>query len=1039
MSVSLNQVGQLERQTQIRVVKLLRDRLHYDYLGNWEKDRDNSNVEADILRLWLAKRGTNAAHIERALAELTRAANDPSLSIYDRNKKVYSLLRYGAKFKPEVGENTVTVALVDWTNPANNHFAFAEEVTVASRSHGGHGKRPDIVIYVNGIALGVLELKRSKVGVEEGIAQNLDNQKPMFIEDFFATMQLVMAGNDTQGLRYGTIQTGEKYYLSWPESTHESEANPLDRALLQMLEPSRLLEIIHDYIVFDAGQKKLPRAHQYFGVKAAQKYVERREGGIIWHTQGSGKSLSMVWLARWISENVDDARVLLLTDRLELDEQIEKVFLGVGEEITRAKSGADLIGQLGQANPWLICSLIHKFGAHGAVTDDDEEASAEDVAKYVAELEAARGAGWAPRGEIFVFVDECHRTQSGVLHEAMKALLPNATFIGFTGTPLLAKDKKKSLEVFGPYIHTYKFDEAVRDKVVLDLRYEARDVEQLLGSEKKIDEYFERKSKGLTDLARAQLKQRWGTLRKVLSSQGRLEKIAGDIEWDMETKPRLMSGHGNALLVAGSIYQACKYYEIFQKTPLKGKCAIVTSYKPHASDVKGSGTQLTEALTQYEIYGDMLADWFRVDKADAVKRIEEFEKAVKAKFIDDPAQMKLLIVVDKLLTGFDAPAATYLYIDKKMRDHGLFQAICRVNRLDGATKDYGYIVDYRDLFGSLQSSVETYTGDAFDGYDEADVSGLLENRLLKGRERLEEILLIVQALCEMVEPPRDTPAYLRYFCKVGATDWETLAANAPKRLTLYKSVAALVRAYANIADELSEAGYSDAQIADLSEQIKHYSSVRDEVKRASGDAIDLRTYEADMRALIDKYVKAEDSESLTSFGDLSLVQLLVERGPDAVATLPGVGKGEGAIAETIANNVRSLIIDEAPLNPKYYEKMSELLDAILEQRAQEAIDYREYLAQVEELARKCLNPSGGKDYPAGLTSALSRSLYDNLGEDEALALSVEAAARKAAQDDWSGNAVKTRFVCNAIKKALGAQGELTDEILGIVSKQDEAH
>ena len=808
--MNLNQVGQLERQTQNRVVALLRDRLHLDYLGNWEKRDGNSNVESDTLRLWLAKRGTPAAHIERALSELTRAANDPSLSIYDRNKKVYSLLRYGAKFKAEIGENTVTVPLVDWNNVAHNHFAFAQEVTVAGRSHGGHTKRPDIVIYVNGIALGVLELKRSKVSVEEGIAQNLDNQKPMFIEDFFATMQLVMAGNDTQGLRYGTIQTGEKYYLSWPEATHETEVNPLDRALLQILEPSRLLEIIHDYIVFDAGTKKLPRAHQYFGVKAAQEFVKRREGGIIWHTQGSGKSLSMVWLAKWIYENVNDSRVLLLTDRLELDEQIEKVFMGVGEEIYRTKSGADLMSQLGKADEWLICSLIHKFGAHGANVSDDEEASAEDVAKYVAELEAARTAGWAARGEIFVFVDECHRTQSGVLHEAMKALLPNATFIGFTGTPLLAKDKKKSLEIFGRYIHTYKFDEAVRDNVVLDLRYEARDVEQLLGSEKKIDEYFERKSKGLTDLARAQLKQRWGTLRKVLSSQSRLEKIAEDIEWDMETKPRLMSGHGNALLVAGSIYQACKYYEIFQKTPLKGKCAIVTSYKPHASDVKGSGTQLTEALTQYEIYGEMLADWFRVDKSEAVKRIEEFEKAVKAKFINDPAQMKLLIVVDKLLTGFDAPAATYLYIDKKMRDHGLFQAICRVNRLDGATKDYGYIVDYRDLFGSLQSSVETYTGeDAFDGYDESDVSGLLENRLLKGRERLDEILQTVQALCELVEPPRDTPAYLRYFCKAEPTDWETLAENAPKRLALYKSVAALVRAYANIADELSEAGYSD--------------------------------------------------------------------------------------------------------------------------------------------------------------------------------------------------------------------------------------
>ena len=1032
--MNLNQVGQLERQTQNRVVALLRDRLNYDYRGNREKRAGNSNIEANELRLWLRKRGTPESHIERALLELRGAANDITLSIYDRNRRVYSLLRYGAKFKAEIGENTVSIPLIDWANPAANHFAFAEEVTVEGRGHGGHSKRPDIVIYVNGIALGVLELKRSKVGVEEGIAQNLDNQKPMFIEDFFATMQLVMAGNDTQGLRYGTIQTGEKYYLSWPEATWENETNPLDRALLQMLEPSRLLEIIRDFVVFDAGIKKLPRAHQYFGVKAAQQFARRREGGIIWHTQGSGKSLSMVWLARWLHENVDDARVLLLTDRVELDDQIEKVFRGVGEEIYRAKSGGDLIEQLGKFDEWLICSLIHKFGKHAA--SDDDEASAEDVAKYVAELEAARAAGWEPRGQIFVFVDECHRTQSGVLHDAMKALLPQATFIGFTGTPLLAKDKKKSLEIFGRYIHTYKFDQAVRDKVVLDLRYEARDVEQRLGSQPKIDAWFESRTKNLTDLARAQLKQRWGTLRKVLSSRERLAIIAADIELDMETKPRLSSGHGNALLVAGSIYQACKYYEIFQGTSLKGKCAIVTSYQPHAGDVKGSGNQLTEAIQQYEVYGQMLADWFRCSREDAIKQADKFEKQVKEKFINEPGQMKLLIVVDKLLTGFDAPAATYLYIDKKMRDHGLFQAICRVNRLDGATKDYGYIVDYRDLFGSLEGAVKTYTGEAFDHYDDEDVAGLLENRLLKGRERLDDIILTLRALCEPVEPPADLPAHLRYFCKSGPTNWDELAANAPKRLMLYKGVALLVRAYANIADELSGAGYSDAQIAELQGQLKHFVALRDEVKLNSGDAIDLRSYEADMRALIDKYVRADDSETLTSFGDLSLVQLLVERGPDAVAALPGMGKSEGAIAETIANNVRSLIIDETPLNPKYYERMSELLDAILEQCAQETIDYREYLARVEQLARDCLKPSGGKDYPATLESPLARSLYDNLGEDETLAREVETAFKNAAQDDWRGNAVKTRAVHLAIKKALGKDHPQTDAITAIVGEQD---
>ena len=333
--------------------------------------------------------------------------------------------------------------------------------------------------------------------------------------------------------------------------------------------------------------------------------------------------------------------------------------------------------------------------------------------------------GFTAKGDLFVFVDECHRTQSGELHKAMKAIMPNAVFIGFTGTPLLKADKQKSIEVFGGYIHTYKFDEAVKDGVVLDLRYEARDIDQRITSQAKIDQWFEAKTKGLTDLAKAQLKRRWGTMQKVMSCQDRLEKIVADILMDMETCDRLKSGRGNAMLVSGSIYQACRFFELFDQTDLAGKCAIVTSYKPSPAELKGEGfgEGLTEKLRQYGIYRKMLADWFNEAPETAVNKVEEFEKAVKKKFIEEPGQMKLLIVVDKLLTGFDAPPATYLYIDKQMRDHGLFQAICRVNRQDGDDKEYGYIIDYKDLFKSLESSIHDYTSGALDGYDKEDVAG----------------------------------------------------------------------------------------------------------------------------------------------------------------------------------------------------------------------------------------------------------------------------------------------------------------------------
>ncbi|MBY4728614.1 MULTISPECIES: type I restriction endonuclease subunit R [Burkholderia] len=1015
----MSTVGQKEKKTQERVVKLFRDTLGYEYLGNWIDRVGNRNVDHELLSSFLTRQGYDDALITRAIHLLDKAAGDQSKSIYDRNKAVYEMLRYGIYVKPEIGEQVQTVWLIDWKHPLSNDFGIAEEVTVNGADPKANTKRPDIVLYVNGIALGVLELKRSTVSVSQGIRQNLDNQKKVFIQHFFSTMQFVMAANDTEGLRYGTIETQEKYYLTWKEDSPIE--NLLDRHVTQVCSKARLLELIHDFIVYDAGIKKLCRQNQYFGVKAAQNHVRRREGGIIWHTQGSGKSLTMVWLTKWIRENVKDARVLIITDRTELDEQIEKVFKGVNEEIYRTKSGGDLITKLNATTPWLLCSLIHKFGGK----DDSEEFG--DVAGYVEEMKRALPADFRAKGDIYVFVDECHRTQSGELHKAMKAILPNAMFIGFTGTPLLKADKATSLEVFGSYIHTYKFDEAVRDGVVLDLRYEARDVDQHITSPKKIDQWFESKTKELTDLAKAQLKQKWGTMQRVLSSQSRLEKIVADILLDMATKDRLMSGHGNAMLVSGSIYQACKYYELFSKTDLAGKCAIVTSYRPATADIKGESAEgLTEKLSQYEIYTKML------NGQDA----ESFEKDVKKKFIDEPGQMKLLIVVDKLLTGFDAPSATYLYIDKQMRDHGLFQAICRVNRLDGDDKEYGYVIDYKDLFKSIGSAVHDYTSGALDGYDKDDVAGLLEDRLAKAREHLEEAREAIKALCEPVETPKNTAAYLRYFCAKDSGDAAQLKENEPKRLALYKFAAAFIRAYAALANDFEEAGYSSAEIDRLKEETSHFEKVRNEVKLASGDYIDLKMYEPAMRHLIDTYIRADDSETISAFDDTSLIQLIVERGVGAVDKLPkGIRENKDAVAETIENNVRKLIIDEQPINPKYYEKMSELLDALIEKRKADAVAYEEYLAELVKLAKQAQSPSSGSTYPASLKSVEQKALYDNLDKNENLAVSVDHAILVARQDDWRSNIMKTRKIRNAIKSVLGEDDARVDAILDLVKSQ----
>lgn len=348
----------------------------------------------------------------------------------------------------------------------------------------------------------------------------------------------------------------------------------------------------------------------------------------------------------------------------------------------------------------------------------------------------------------------------------------------------------------------------------------------------------------------------------------------------------------------------------------------------------------------------MLADYFDEPADKAITRVEEFERDVKRQFVENPGQMRLLIVVDKLLTGFDAPSATYLYIDKKMHDHGLFQAICRVNRLDGDDKDYGYIVDYQDLFNSLESAVTDYTSGALDGYDKTDIDGLLTDRVEKGRDDLDEALETIRALVEPVAPPKNTLQYQQYFCAAEQGNAVQLKANEPKRVALYKAIAAVTRAYANLANDMIAAGYTDAETDAIKKEIAHYVDVRAEVKLGAGENVDFKQYEAGMRFLLDTYIQAGASEVVSNFEDTGLIDLIVNLGAGAIDQLPaGIKKDPEAVAETITNNMRKVIIDEHAMNPKYYDTMSELLDAIIEQRRQQAIDYQEYLAKLLDAAK----------------------------------------------------------------------------------------
>ena len=884
----MSSIGQPERATQDRVIALFRDQLDYRYAGDWTDRDGNSNIEEHLLSAWLTKCGYSPVQISAALHKLRTEADSHSRALYGNNHSVYNLLRYGVPVKTEAGKVTETVHLINWHEPEQNDFAIAEEVTLK----GNQERRPDVVLYVNGIAVAVLELKNSRVSIGDGIRQNLSNQQPEFNAWFFSTVQFIFAGNDSEGLRYGTIGTPEKFFLKWKEDEDDNSRLKLDKYLLKMCRKDRLIELMHDFVLFDGGVKKLPRAHQYFGVKAAQAQVHQKKGGIIWHTQGSGKSIVMVLLAKWILENNPNGRVAIITDRDELDKQIEGVFTSTGIDIARSTSGRNLMTQLGQATPRLLCSLVHKFGRKDV---DDFDA-------FIKELEAQPS---PTVGEVFVFVDECHRTQSGKLHRVMKAMMPNAVFIGFTGTPLLKKDARTSQEVFGGYIHTYKFSEGVEDGVVLDLVYEARDIDQRLGSEDKIDAWFEAKTKGLNDWQKDELKKQWGTKQKVLSSRSRMDRVVSDIVFDFSVKPRLSNLRGNAILVASSIYEACKYFSLFQKMPFKDQCAVVTSYNPLAKDVTleetGANTE-TDKQFIYNTYTDLLKD---VDAKPEMTKTETYEEWAKALFTKEPANMKLLVVVDKLLTGFDAPPCTYLYIDKSMQDHGLFQAICRTNRLDGEDKEFGYIVDYKDLFKKVENAIAVYTSELDHSAGGAEPEVLLQDRLKKGKERLDTAIEALALLCEPVEPPKGELQHMHYFC--GNTEIASdLKEREPQRTALYQATVALVRAYANIADEMDTAGYSITDISRIKGQVDHYLKVREIIRKASGETLDLKAYEADMRHLIDTYIEADEPRKISPFDGMSLLELIVKTGISSAINkqLGGLKEDKNAVAETIENNVR---------------------------------------------------------------------------------------------------------------------------------------
>ncbi len=525
-------------------------------------------------------------------------------------------------------------------------------------------------------------------------------------------------------------------------------------------------------------------------------------------------------------------------------------------------------------------------------------------------------------------------------------------------------------------------------------------------------------------------------MQKVLSSRSRMDRVVSDIVFDFAVKPRLNDDRGNALLVASSIYEACKYFTLFGKTVFKDRCAVVTSYNPLTREITmedtGANTE-TDKQFIYNTYTELLKD---IDAKPGMTKTETYEEWAKKLFKKEPANMKLLVVVDKLLTGFDAPPCTYLYIDKSMRDHGLFQAICRTNRLDGEDKEFGYIVDYKDLFKKVENAIAVYTSELDHSAGGVDPEILLKDRLTKGRERLDNALEAIAMLCEPVEPPKGELEHIHYFC--GNTEIaEDLKEREPRRVAFYKAAAALVRAFANLADELDRAGYSEPEIGGIKHALDRYLKLREIVRNAAAENLDLKTYEADMRHLIDTYIEADQPRVISPFDNMSLLELIVKTGiADAINRLPhGIRSSNDAIAETIENNVRRKIVKEHLNDPAFYDRMSALLDEIIAARNARAIEYEEYLKRIAELAKR-VEAGQAEDTPQEVNTPGRRALYNNLHQNRDLALKIDEAVKTARPDGWRGVLAKEQVVKKALYDVLQDFAEV-ERIFLIVNQQRE--
>ena len=846
----------------------------------------------------------SAANIERAMEDLDEPLTD---GLVRTSEKIYDALLLGKSYPETVGDGKMlsfNLKYIDWDNPQNNVFHVTEEFAVDSRDRQ-HNARPDIVLFINGIPFAVIECKAPHIPVDEAVGQMIRNQQAAYIPQLFKFAQLVVATNKN-AVKYATAGTPKKFWSVWKEQDAEWLQTRLkalvldrmpteqDRNIVSLFSPERVYELIRYFILFDANVKKVCRYQQFFAVREIMKTIAEsdehgnRRSGVIWHTQGSGKSLTMVMLAKYILMELKDChpRVVIVTDRKELDAQIAATFAHTRLTPARATSGRHLVELVNSARADVITSIINKFN-----TVERQEIK-------------------NPSRDIFVLVDESHRSNYGLMATRMRSVFPNACYIGFTGTPLM-KSEKNTMARFGSLIHKYTIRDGVEDGAIVPLIYEGRFVEQKV-DEENIDLWFKQTTRRLTEAQREDLRRKWSSIRRLTSTDARIKRIALDIS------EHFIEGYKDtgfkAMLATNYKRDAIRYLECFEQFG-DLNCAVVISppdMREGVDDVDEGADDLVVSFwnKMMQQYGDA----------------DRYEEAIKNKFCD--GEIDILIVCSKLLTGFDAPLCQVLYIDKELKEHGLLQAIARTNRLHEG-KDYGLIVDYRGLIEKLDTAMDMYSGAGLENFDGGDLKGVVV-------DVMSAIGNLRSAYTQLVE----------LFAPVGsisdAEAVEVFLADDKMRQDFYTLLCAFGRALhlvLNAEQAYNALGKEERQ--KYQDTFIFFSKVRRSVKLQYCDAIDNAEYEPLMQNLLDTHLSVAGLKKITSPIDIL-------NKDDFEKELEELGSLRSK-ADAIASRMTRSISEKHDENPAYYDSFSKRIRDALALYREKVISEAEYLAKMRTI------------------------------------------------------------------------------------------